>query len=217
MRLPFSFLLILLWPLLTLLLLAQENPENNSDLKSLMKEADEMQKEAAELRKTNPPAKSESTKKKMAEMQKQAEEEVARGEQEEKEEKAKLEAALKKQLNAPGRVALPDWTPATPQFIAKGAATKKIVNDEVRLVQSGTSTLTPRELLKAWKAAVADKPLNNTSNDITSNGSVTTRLFLSTRKEPEEKVRLDAFRDPGEKVTRVEMSYCLPKPDIESE
>lgn len=38
------------------------------------------------------------------------------------------------------------------------------------------------------KAGVVDKPLNNFSNDVSSNGNVTTRLFVSTRTDPEQKV-----------------------------
>lgn len=68
-----------------------------------------MQKEAKKLQ--NPAA--PDTKKKLAEMLSQAKEEEARQEQQEKHEKEKLQAALKKQLEAPGPVVLPDWTPAT--------------------------------------------------------------------------------------------------------
>src|SRR5438132_10031 len=87
---------------------AQENPLNDPDLKEMLKQAQEMQKKA------NPT--SADPKKKLAEMLSQAKEEEARQAQEEKREKEKLQAALKKQVEAPGPVALPDWTPATPQF-----------------------------------------------------------------------------------------------------
>ena len=195
---------------------AQDNPPNDPDLKKMLKEAEEMQKQADELQKQNPPAKMD-LKKKMAEMQAQAKAEEARQEQEEKREKEKLQAALKKQLEAPGPLAFPDWTPATPQFTAKGSPAKKIVNDEVRIIQTGTSTLTPNELLDAWKASVADKPLNNFSNNIRSNGSVTTRLYVSTRTDSEEKVTLEASREAGGKITLVEISTALPKPNIEGD
>ena len=42
-------------------------------------------------------------------------------------EEAKEKAALQKQLEAPGRVALPDWTPEVPQFKPAGPAIKKVV------------------------------------------------------------------------------------------
>ena len=194
---------------------AQDNPPNDPDLKKMMEEAEDMQKEANELNKKNPPP--PDAKRKLAEMEAQAKAEEAHQEQEEKREKEKLQAALKKQLEAPGPLALPDWTPATPQFTAKGSPAKKIVNDEVRIIQTGTSALTPNELLDAWKASVADKPLNNVSNNIRSNGSVTTRLYVSTRTDSEEKVTFEASREAGGKITLVEISTALPKPNIDSE
>ncbi len=87
----------------------------------------------------------------------QAKEEEARQEQEEKREKEKLQAALKKQLEAPGPVVLPDWTPATPEFKAAGAPARKIVDDEVKIVQTGTSSLTPEKIADNWQAAAAEQ------------------------------------------------------------
>ena len=57
----------------------------------------------------------------MSDLKKQADEIQAQQKQEEEKEKA----ALQKQLAAPGPVALPDWTPATPQLHAAGAAKRK--------------------------------------------------------------------------------------------
>jgi len=54
-------------------------------------------------------------------------------------EEAKEKAALQKQLEAPGPVALPDWTPKVPQFKPAGPVSKKIVGDEVDIIQTGTS------------------------------------------------------------------------------
>ena len=208
---PFLVICVLFAPRLR----AQDNPPNDPDLKKMMEEAEDMQKEANELNKKNPPP--PDAKKKLAEMAAQAKAEEARQEQEEKRENEKLQAVLKKQLEAPGPLAFPDWTPATPQFTAKGSPAKKIVDDEVRIIQTGTSTLTPNELLDAWKASVADKPLNNFSNNIRSNGSVTTRLFVSTRTGSEEKVTLEASREAGGKITLVKIYTALPKPNIDSE
>jgi hypothetical protein len=86
-------------------LCAQDNPLNDPDLKEMLKEAQEMQKEAKKLQ--NPAA--PDTKKKLAEMLSQAKEEEARQEQQEKHETEKLQTALKKQLEAPGPVVLPEW------------------------------------------------------------------------------------------------------------
>jgi hypothetical protein len=46
-----------------------------------------------------------------------------------------------------------------------------------------------------------------------SNGNLTTIMFLSTRTDPVQKVELAARRAPGEKISRVEISSPLPKPE----
>ena len=212
---PFVFLLVISF-LLAPRLRAQEDAANDSDLTKMLKEARQMQKEAEDVQKKNPPA--PGAKKKLAEMEAEAKAEAARQEQEEKEEKAKLQAALKKQLEAPGPVALPDWTPTTPQFAAAGSPNKKIVDDEVKIIVTGTSPLTPKELADGWESAAADtKKLNHVRNNISSNGNLTTIMFLSTRTSPEEKVEMEARRKPEEKVTTVEISSPRPKPEIPNE
>ena len=195
---------------------AQDNPLNDPDLKEALKEAEKLQKEAGELQKQNPT--SPDTKKKLAEMEAQAREEEARQEQEEKREKEKLQAALKKQLDAPGPISLPDWTPTTPQLKADGAPKRKIVDDQVKIVQTGVSSLTPKELADGWEAAaVAAKNLNHGRNNIEVNGKLTTIMFLSTRTDPVQEVKLEASREPGGKITQVEISSPLPKPESGSE
>jgi len=191
------------------------NPLEDPDLKAALKQAQEMQKNARELQK-NPG--SLDTRKKIADMEAAAKAEEARQEQEEKHEKEKLQAALQKQLEAPGPVTLPDWTPATPQFHAAGKPTKKIVDEEVKIIQTGTSSLTPKELADAWEAAaVAANNLNHGRNNIEVNGKLTTIMFLSTRTDPVQEIKLEASREPGGKITQVEISSPLPKPDIGSE
>ncbi|MEY2489363.1 MAG: hypothetical protein QOC70_1305 [Verrucomicrobiota bacterium] len=195
---------------------AQDEAIKDSDLTKMLKEAEEMQKEAAEIQKKNPPA--PGAKKKLAEMEAEAKAEAARQEADEKREKEKLQAALKKQLEAPGSVALPDWTPATPQFKPAGSPLKKIVEDEVKIIVTGTSSLTPKELADSWEAAAtAANNLNHVRNNISSNGNLTTILFLSTRTDPVQKVELAARRAPGEKTSRVEISSPLPKPTSDGE
>jgi hypothetical protein len=190
--------------------------DNDPDLTKMLKEADQMQKEAAELQKANPP--SPDAKKKLAEMEADAKTEVARQEEEEKLEKAKLQAALKKELEAPGPISLPYWTPATLQFKTAGSLAKKIVDDEVRIIQTGTSSLSPRELADGWEAAAtAAGNLNHVRNDITSNANVTQIMFLSTRTDPVQKVEMTARREAGGKITTIEISSPLPNPDIEGE
>ena len=212
--LPTVFVVISL--LLALSTRAQDgNPLEDPDLKAALKQAQEMQKNARELQK-NPG--SLDTRKKIADMEAAAKAEEARQEQEEKHEKEKLQAALQKQLEAPGPVTLPDWTPATPQFHAAGKPTKKIVDEEVKIIQTGTSSLTPKEVADGWEAAaVAANNLNHGRNNIEVNGKLTTIMFLSTRTDPVQEVKLEASREPGGKITQVEISSPLPKPDIGSE
>jgi hypothetical protein len=198
------------------LLRAQDNPLNDPDLKKMLKEAQEMQKEAKQVQKDNPT--SPDTKKKLAEMLSQTKEEEARQEEQEKRDKEKLQAALKKQLEAPGPVVLPDWTPATPEFKAAGGPARKIVHDEVKIVQTGTSSLTPEKIADSWQAAAAAADnLNQSLNKISVNGKITRILFLSTRTDPRQEVELEASREPNGKITQVEISSPLPKPETESE
>ena len=131
-------------------------------------------------------------------------------------EEAKEKTALQKQLEAPGPVKLPDWTPKVPQFKTDGPATKKIVDDEVDIVQTGTSSLTPAELGDSWEAAKGDK-LNSSRSNNSINDTKTVFIYLYTRDEPQEKVVLEATRAPEEKITRVKISSPLPKPEVEDE
>jgi hypothetical protein len=131
-------------------------------------------------------------------------------------EEAKEKAALRKQLEAPGPMKLPDWTPKVPQFKADGPATKKIVDDEVDIVQTGTSSLTPAELGDSWEAAKGDK-LNSSRSNNSINDTKTVFIYLNTRSEPQEKVVLEATRAPEEKITHVKISSPLPKPEVADE
>ena len=131
-------------------------------------------------------------------------------------EEAKEKAALQKQLEAPGPVALPDWTPKVAQFKPAGPATKKIVDDEVDVILTGTSTLTPAELGDSWEAAKGDK-LNSSRSNNSINDTKTVYIYLSTREEPLQKVILQATRAPEEKITHVTISSPLPKPVVEEE
>jgi hypothetical protein len=109
-----------------------------------------------------------------------------------------------------------NWTPVTPQFKAAGAPTRKIVDDEVRIVQTGSSPLTPEKLADSWEsAAVATNNLNHGRKNINVNGKITMIMFLSTPSDPVQQVKLEATRDS--KITQVEISSPLPKPDTGSE
>jgi len=91
-QLPTSTLVV--WLLFSASVRAQDNPMNDPDLQQLLKQAQEMQKNAKS------PG-SLDTRKKLADMEAMAKQEATRQEQEEKDEKEKLQAALKKQLDPP--------------------------------------------------------------------------------------------------------------------
>ena len=147
-----------------------------------------------------------------------AKEQAAQQDQDEKREKDELQAALKKQLEATGPVAFPDWTPVTPEFKPAGEPTKKIVDEQVKIVQTGTSSLTPEKIAERWQAAAAAaNNLNQSLNKLNVNGKITRILFLSTRSDPRQGGEFEASREPDSKVTQVEISSPLPKPDIQSE
>ena len=169
-----------------------------------------MLKEAQELQKESDSAKSPV---KMSDLKKQADEIQAQQKQEEEKEKA----ALQKQLVAPGPVALPDWTPATPQFHATGPVSKKIVDDEVRVIQTGTSPLSPKELGDAWEAAVAGKEINNSRNNITDERRAQRRPLPLHPHRPRQEVEMEAKREAGGKITEVNISSPLPKPEAASD
>ena len=126
-------------------------------------------------------------------------------------EEANEKAALQKQLEAPGPVALPDWTPNVPQFQSDGPASKKIVGDEVDITQTGTSPLSPAELGDSWEAAKGDK-LNSSGTNGSYNDTKIVTIYLSTRQEPLQSVVLEARRAPEDKITQVTVSSPLPSP-----
>ena len=204
--LPTSVLVV--WVLFAASIQAEENPVDDPDLQQLLKQAQEMQKSSG----------SPDARKKLAEMEAMAKQEAAQQEQEEKDEKEKLQAALKKQLDAPGPVKFPDWTPVTAEFKPAGTPAKKIVDEEVKIVQTGTSSLTPEKIADSWQASAnAANNLNQSLNKMNVNGKITRILFLSTRTDPRQEVELEASREPDSKITQIQISSPLPKPDIESE
>jgi len=218
-RMPLKYLptsVLVVWLLFATSARAQDNPLEDPDLQQLLKQAHEMQKNARDLQKS--PG-SPDTRKKLADMEAMAKEQAEQQEQEEKDEKEKLQAALKKQLEAPGPVAFPDWTPVTPEFKPAGKPAKKLVGEEVRIVQTGTSSLTPEQLADSWESAtvVNEKNLSRGRNNLNVNGKITRILSLSTQTDPVERVELEASREPKSKVTQVEISSPLPKPKIASE
>jgi hypothetical protein len=93
-----------------------------------------------------------------------------------------------------------------------------VVEEEVKIVQTGTSSVAPEKIAESWQAAAtATNNLNQSLNKLSVNGKITRILFLSTRTDPRQEVELEASREPGSKVTQVQISSPLPKPATGSE
>jgi hypothetical protein len=107
----------------------------------------------------------------------------------------------------------------TPSSNPHGKPAKKLVDEEVRILQTGTSSLTPEQLADSWESAtiVKEKNPSRSRNNLNVNGKITRILSLSTQTDPVERVELEASREPNSKVTQVEISSPLPMPDIETE
>ncbi len=150
---------------------------------------------------------------KLTDLKKKSDDTTAKTEEDAAKEKAELKARLEKQMADPSPAKFPEWMPPiASDFKAAGEPRKKVVEDEVRFMQTGTSQLGPRELLAAWEAAIVDKPLNHFNNDIASNGNLTMVLDISSRSDPTQKVTFEARRAIDEKVTHVTVWSSLPKP-----
>jgi len=132
-------------------------------------------------------------------------------------EEAKEKAAKQAVVDAPGPAKLPVWTPKVPQFTPAGPVAKELVEGEPAVVEKGTSPLTPAELGDAWEKAVVNQQINHSRNNMTINGAITVILYLHARSESPEEVRLEARRDPGEKISRVMVISPLPVPASDDE
>ena len=65
----------------------------------------------------------------------------------------------------------------------------------------------PEKLADSWESvAVAANNLNLGRNNIKVNGKITMIMFLSTRTDPVQKVKLEAGREPDSQITQVEIS-----------
>lgn len=165
--------------------------EPDPDLSKLLKEAEEQSK------KMN--LKLPDMKEQLAELEK---------------DEAKEKAALQKQLNAPGPIALPAWAPALPQFTAAGPATRKIIDDQVHIIVTGTSPLTPAEIGDAWEAAKpGDMSFGRSNNNI--NDTKTVIIHLHPQDTALGSVRLEATRAPKDKITKITITSPLPKPEVD--
>jgi hypothetical protein len=105
---------------------------------------------------------------------------------------------------------LPEWTPPVPQFKPDGPVSRKKVNGEEKIAQTGTSPLTPAQLGDSWETAKTAEFMR-TRNNLSVNGEITVKVTLADYYEPREEVHLEAVRGPKEKVTRVTIYSPFPK------
>jgi len=102
--------------------------------------------------------------------------------------------------------------------VEEGRQEQEEKREKEKLQAALKSSLTPKELADSWEAApAATKNLNQSRNNIPVNRELTTILFLSARSDPVERVEREASREPNSKITQVEISPPLPKPEIASE
>ena len=146
----------------------------------------------------------------MKKLEQQATADIAKAEAENKAEEAKQKAAVQAVVDAKGPVSLPDWTPQVPKFTPSGPPARKLVDGEPKVIQTGTSPLSPEALCDAWDK-FANPKFSHERGGSEINHSAD--LFVSYRNnEDNTTVKLEAERKAGAKVTHVTISSPLPLP-----
>ena len=146
----------------------------------------------------------------MKKLEQQAKAQNDQMEAENKAEEAKQKAAAQAVVDVKGPVSLPDWTPQVPQFTPSGPPARKLVDGEPKVIQTGTSPVSPEALCDAWDKFSNPKfSHERTGSEINHSAD----LFVSFRNaEDGSAVRLEAERKAGAKVTHVTISSPLPVP-----
>jgi len=155
----------------------------------------------------NKPAASKADMKKL---EQQAKAQIDQAEAENKAEEAKQRAAAQAVVDAKGPTSFPDWMPAVPQFTPSGPPARKLVDGEPKIIQTGTSTLSPEALCDEWDKFKREKFSHERGgSEINHNAD----LYVSFRNgEDNATVKLEAERKAGGKVTHVTISSPLPAP-----
>jgi hypothetical protein len=156
------------------------------------------------------PNKPAASKADMKKLEQQAKAQMDQMEAENKAEEAKQKAAAQAVVDAKGPTSFPDWTPQVPQFTPAGPPARKLVDGEPKVIQTGTSALSPEALCDAWdKFANPKFSHERGGSEINHNAD----LYVSFRNnEDNATVKLEAERKAGGKVTRVTISSPLPVP-----
>ena len=186
------FFVIALTVVTTVPVLAQED-----DIDAAMKKA---------MENANKPA----SKADMKKLEQQAKAHMDQMEAENKADEAKQKAAAQAVVDAKGPTTFPDWTPQVPQFTPSGPPARKLVDGEPKIIQTGTSSLSPEALCDAWdKFANPKFSHERGGSEINHNAD----FYVSYRNnEDNTTVRLEAERKAGAQITHVTISSPLPAP-----
>jgi hypothetical protein len=154
----------------------------------------------------NKPASKETMKK----LEQEAKAQIDQAEVENKAEEAKQKAAAQAVVDVKGPASFPAWTPEVPQFTPSGSPVRKLVDGEPKVIQTGSSPLSPEALCDAWdKFANPKFSHERGGSEINHNAD----LYVSYRNsEDGAAVKLEAERKAGAKVTHVIISSPLPVP-----
>jgi hypothetical protein len=146
----------------------------------------------------------------MKKLEQQAKAQSDQMEAEQKAEEAKQKAAAQAVVDAKGPTSFPDWTPQVPQFTPSGPPARKLVDGEPKIIQTGTSTLSPEALCDAWDKFKNPKFSHERGgSEVNHSGD----LYVSYRNgEDNAEVKMEAERKAGGKVTHVTLSSPLPVP-----
>ena len=140
----------------------------------------------------------------MKKLQEQAMSQIHEAEAENKAEDAEKKAAVQKLVDQKGPASFPDWTPAVPQFTPAGPPVRKMVDGEARIVQTGTSPVSPDKIADEWDKFKNEKFSHERTGSVINNAA---DLFVSYRKADDNtEVKLEVERKAGEKTTRVTIS-----------
>jgi hypothetical protein len=164
----------------------------------------------AQIKKAMEDANKPASRADMKKLEQQAKAQSDQMEAENKAEEAKQKAAAQAVVDAKGPTSFPDWTPQVPQFTPSGPPARKLVDGEPKVIQTGTSPLSPEALCDAWDKFSNPKfSHERTGSEINHSAD----LFVSFRNgEDGSAVKLEAERKAGAKITHVTISSPLPVP-----
>jgi hypothetical protein len=129
---------------------------------------------------------------------------------EQKADEAKQKAAAQAVVDAKGPTSFPNWTPTIPQFTPAGPPARKLVDGEPKIIQTGTSPVSPEALCDEWDKFKREKFSHERGgSEVNHNAD----LYVSYRNgEDNTEVKMEAERKAGGKVTHVTISSPLPVP-----